>query len=256
MKIISHDLPQFTELEIYPLADVHIGDPLLDKKRLQQFMEEVQAEPNRYVIVNGDILNWASRNSVSDVYSEEMSPNEQIDRAVDLLEPIKEKILVIVDGNHEQRAYKSEGISPMYQVAKRLDIFNVYSPEAYLLFISFGKSQGRDCRKMIYTLYGRHRTSGGKRPGGKANALEDISMTIDADVYLVSHSHLPLAMKKSFFRCDYRNRKVTQVDKLFVNSNAFLTFGGYAENYGYHPTSTQYPKIILDGVERKATAVI
>ncbi len=35
MKIISHDLPKFTELEIYPLADVHIGDPLLDKKRLQ-----------------------------------------------------------------------------------------------------------------------------------------------------------------------------------------------------------------------------
>ena len=36
MKVISHDLPKFTELEIYPLADVHIGDPLLDKKRLNQ----------------------------------------------------------------------------------------------------------------------------------------------------------------------------------------------------------------------------
>ena len=43
---------------------------------------------------------------------------------------------------------------------------------------------------------------------------------------------------------------------LFINTNGFLNFGGYAENYGYHPTSTQYPKIILDGVERKATAVI
>ena len=256
MKVISHDLPKFTELEIYPLADVHLGDPLLDRKRLNQFMKEVQAEPNRYVIVNGDILNWASRNSVSDIYSEEISPNEQIDLAVDLLEPIREKILVIVDGNHEQRAYKSEGISPMYQVAKRLDIFDVYSPGAYLLFISFGKSQGRDCRKMIYTLYGRHRTSGGKRPGGKANALEDMSMIIDADVYLVSHSHLPLGMKKSFFRCDYRNRKVTQVDKLFVNSNAFLKYGGYAENYGYHPTSTQYPKIILDGVKRDSKILL
>lgn len=95
MKVISHDLPKFTELEIYPLADVHIGDLLLDKKRLHQFVEEVQAEANRYVIVNGDILNWASRNSVSDVYSEEISPNEQIDLAVDLLEPIRDSKILL-----------------------------------------------------------------------------------------------------------------------------------------------------------------
>lgn len=256
MKVISHDLPKFTELELYPLADVHIGDPLQDKKRIAQFINEVLDEPHRYVIVNGDILNWASRNSVSDIYSEEISPNEQIDEAVDLLEPIRDKILVIVDGNHEQRAYKSEGISPMYQVAKRLNIFDKYSPGAYLLFLSFGKSQGRECRKMIYSLYGRHRTSGGKRPGSKANALEDMSMIVDADIYLVSHSHLPLTMKKSFFRCDYRNRKVTQVDKLFVNSNAFLKYGGYGEELGFTPTSTQYPKIILDGISRDAKVLL
>ena len=250
MKIINH------ELEIYPLADVHIGDPLMDKKRLKQFMEEVQDEPNRYVIVNGDILNWASKNSVSDVYIEEISPNEQIDKAVDLLSPIREKILVIVDGNHEQRAYKSEGISPMCQVAERLDIFDVYSEGAYLLFISFGKSQGRDCRKMIYSLYGKHGRGGGKRAGSKANRLEDMATIVDADIYLHSHTHLPLAMKKSFYRCDYRNRKVTQVEKLFVNSNAFLKYGGYGEDLGFTPTSTQYHKIILNGIERDSKVLL
>ena len=29
MKIITHDLAQFEILEIYPLADVHVGDPRL-----------------------------------------------------------------------------------------------------------------------------------------------------------------------------------------------------------------------------------
>ena len=256
MNVITHDLPKFAEIEILPFADVHIGDPLMDEKMVNKFMEEVLSAENRYVIVNGDILNWASRNSVSDIYVEEISPNEQIDIACELLEPIKDRILVIIDGNHEERARKSEGISPMYQVAKRLDIFDVYSDGAYLLFISFGKSQGRENRKMIYSLYGRHRTSGGKRPGGKANALEDMTMIVDADIYLVSHSHLPLAMRKSFFRCDYRNRKVTKVDKVYINSNAFLEYGGYGENLGFVPTSTQYPKIILDGYERYARAII
>ena len=256
MKIINHDLPKYTELEIYPLADVHIGDPLQDIKRVQTFIKEVLEEENRYVIVNGDILNWASKNSVSDIYSEQLSPNEQIDKAVELLEPIKDRILVIVDGNHERRAWKSEGISPMYQVAKRLNIFNVYSPGAYLLFISFGKSQGRDCRKMIYSLYGKHGNGGGKRPGSKVNAMEDMTMVIDSDVYLHSHTHLPFVMKKSFFRTDYRNRKITQVDKLLVNSNAFLKFGGYGEEKGFTPTSTQYPKIILDGIKRNSYAIL
>ena len=91
---------------------------------------------------------------------------------------------------------------------------------------------------------------------GKANALEDMSMIIDADVYLVSHSHLPLVMKKSFLDVIIEIEKVTQVDKLFVNSNAFLKYGGYAENYGYHPTSTQYPKIILDGIKRDSKNII
>lgn len=256
MNVFEIDLPKYETLEILPLSDVHIGDKLVDKNRLESFINEVLEKPNRYVIVNGDILNWATKSSVSDVYSEVLTPNEQIDEAVKLLRPIKDRILVIIDGNHEKRAWKSDGISPMYQVAKRLDIFDRYSDGAYLLFLSFGKSQGRSCRKMIYSIYGRHYTSGGKKAGGKANALEDMTMIVDADIYLVSHSHLPLGMKKSFFRCDYRNRKVTQVDKLFVNSNAFLNYGGYGEEFGFTPTSTQYPKIYLNGIIREAKVLI
>lgn len=50
MKIITHDLPQFEILEIYPLADVHVGDPLQDKKRLKQFMDEILEQENRNFI--------------------------------------------------------------------------------------------------------------------------------------------------------------------------------------------------------------
>ena len=84
MKIIKHDLPQFDELEIYPLADVHIVDPLHDTKRAKQFINEVLEQKNRYVIVNGDIINNAVRHGVSDIYTEELNPNEQIEETVNL----------------------------------------------------------------------------------------------------------------------------------------------------------------------------
>ena len=73
MKIISKDLPQFDNLEIYPLADVHTGDPLQDRKRLDNFIKKILIQDNRYVIVNGDIINNAVRHGVSDIYAEELT---------------------------------------------------------------------------------------------------------------------------------------------------------------------------------------
>lgn len=59
---IVHELSSdFDTLEIYPLSDVHIGDPLLDEKRLYQFRDEILAEPNRYVTCNGVFKLWRIR---------------------------------------------------------------------------------------------------------------------------------------------------------------------------------------------------
>ena len=256
MKIITHDLAQFEILEIYPLADVHVGDPLQDKKRLKQFMDEILEQENRYVIVNGDIINNAVRHGVSDIYAEELNPNEQIDETVSLLAPIKDRILVITEGNHENRSYKQDGILIMYQVAKRLDIFNCYSEGAYLLFVKFGKSQGRNCRKMPYAIYGKHGAGGGRKVGAKAIRLFEMAEVIDADVFIHSHTHVPMVLRKTFYRVDYRNEKATQIEQLFINTNAFLNYGGYGEEKGYAPTSTMYPKIILNGIKREMKAVI
>lgn len=256
MKIIKADLPQFDTLEIYPLADVHTGDPQQDKKRLKQFMEEVLAKKNRYVIVNGDIINNAVRRGVSDIYAEEMNPNEQIDVTVALLTPIKDRILCITEGNHENRTYKNDGILIMYQVAQRLGMADKYSAGAYLLFVKFGKSLGRNDRKMPYAIYGKHGNGGGRKVGAKAIRLIEMSEVIDADVFLVSHTHTPMVLRKKFFRVNYRNERVSELDQLFVNTNAFLNYGGYGEDKGFSPTSTKYPKIILDGYERKVEAVL
>ena len=256
MQRIDHDLHKFAELEIYILSDVHLGDPLVDYNKLEKWFEEVLAEENRYVIVNGDMLNWASRTSKSDIYSDMFPPNEQIDRVVELLEPIKHRILVMIEGNHELRAY-NEGVLPMYQVAKRLGIFHTYADNGcYILFVKFGMSQGRENRKMPYAIYGKHGNGGGMRVGSKINKLEDMQGIIDADVFIHSHTHTPAIFKKKFNRIDYRNQKETPITQLFVNSNAWLDYGGYGEVKGYTPTSTDYPKIILNGIERDAKALL
>lgn len=256
MKIISVDLPKFAEIEIYPIGDLHIGDKLHDKDRVNQLMKEIKAEENRYIILNGDIINNAVRHGVSDIYTEELNPNEQIDRTVELFEPFKDRILCITEGNHENRTYRNDGILVMYQAAQRLGIIDRYSEGAYLLFVAFGKSQGRDCRKMVYSIYGKHGHGGGRKVGAKAIRLFEMAEVIDSDIFLHSHTHVPMVLRKTFFRVDYRNRKATQIEQLFLNTNAFLNFGGYGEEKGFIPTSTKYPKIILDGINRNVQAII
>lgn len=256
MKIISVDLPKYAEIELYPVGDLHIGDRLHDEKRVSQLIDEITAEPNRYILLNGDIINNAVRRGVSDIYTEELSPNEQIDRTVELFEPLKDRILCITEGNHENRSYKDSGLLIMYQVAKELGMAERYSEGAYLLFISFGKNQGRDSRKTVYSIYGKHGSGGGRKVGAKAIRLFEMAEVIDADVFLHSHTHVPIILRKKFYRVDYRNRKATPVEQLFLNTNAFLNFGGYGEEKGFIPTTTKYPKIILDGIERETKAVI
>lgn len=70
MKVIKIDLPQdISQLEIHPFADEHIGDEHCDIKRLLERIEYVKNKPNAYCILNGDILDNATKTSIGDIYT-------------------------------------------------------------------------------------------------------------------------------------------------------------------------------------------
>lgn len=253
IKVISCELPQFDELRIFPLSDCHFEDAFSNHKKLLEWRQQVLSSENNYVVINGDIINAATKNSKSDIYSSTDNPDGALDAVAEFLQPLVDegRILAIVDGNHEARIYKESGVKPMRRLAKELGIVDKYAPDAYILFVSFGLSQGRTCRKMVYSIYGRHGSGGGKKVGGKANALVDMEAVIDADIYIAGHTHQPMIIPRTFTRCDYRNKKITYVEKMFINTNAFLTYGGYGEVGGFTPPSIRWPIIILNGHERK-----
>lgn len=71
---------------------------------------------------------------------------------------------------------------------------------------------------------------------------------IDADIYIHSHTHLPMIMKQGFYRVSAQNSSVAKVDKLFVNTAAALDYGGYGEAFEFKPSSKDSPVIRLNGV--------
>lgn len=256
MKVIKVDLPDtISQLEIHVFADEHIGDEHCDMKRLLDRIEYVKNTPNAYCILNGDILDNATKTSIGDTYTQEFNPMEQLQKANEIFSPIKDKILCVTHGNHENRTYKKEGINLSFLIAKQLGADDRYTPTSAVLFVRFGKySNGRkesngsgDVRKVCYTIYVLHGSGGGRKEGAKAIRLADMASIIDTDIYVHSHTHLPMIMKQGFHRIDVRNNAVAHVDKLFVNTAANLKYGGYGEAGEFKPSSMDTPIIYLDG---------
>ena len=253
MKTIKIDLPrELKVLEIHLFADEHIGDAHCDFKRLLQRIEYVKNTPNAYCILNGDILDNATKTSIGDIYSQAISPMDQLNHAVQIFGPIKDKILCITHGNHENRTYKNEGVNLSALIAAQLGLENRYSPTAAVLFLRFGEDSCN--RKIRYTIYTLHGSGGGRKEGSKVNRLAEMASIIDTDIYIHSHTHLPVIMRQAFHRVDVVNSKVALVDKLFVNTAANLNYGGYGEAGEFKPSSKETPTIYLSGVKKNYSA--
>jgi predicted phosphodiesterase len=256
MKIIKADLSQNIDvLELHTFADEHIGDAHCDIPRLKERIAYVADTPNAYCIMNGDILDYASRSSIGDIETREFNIMGQLEKAVELFTPIKDKIIAITNGNHENRGYRKEGFDISKMIAMQLGLGDVYAPAAALIFLRFGKQSPRhEGRPMRYTIFANHGTGGGRKEGAKAIRLADMASVCDADIFLHAHTHLPMVMKQGFFRIDPCNSSVANVTKLFVNTAANLDYGGYGEAGEFKPNSKDTPVIYLNGYKREMIA--
>lgn len=263
MKPIKINLPENLEsIELHIFADEHIGDENCDLQRLKERIKYVAEKDNAFCVLNGDIIDNATKTSIGDTYTQEFNPMQQLQVAKELFEPVKEKCLAITHGNHEARTYRKEGIDLSYLLAAQLGLTDRYTPTSALLFIRLGaetrnRKRTNDkskARQICYTLYMLHGSGGGRKEGAKAIRLADMASIVDCDIYCHAHTHLPMIMKQGFYRIDTINSTVSQVNKLFVNTAANLNYGGYGEAQEFKPASKDTPVIYLNGKKKEFNA--
>lgn len=201
-------------------------------------------------------MDTAIASSIGDTYASSHSPMQQLELCVKLFAPIKDKILAVVGGNHENRIYKSDGIDITQLMCNELGIGDRYASTTAMLFIRMGTAARDQRRKLRYTLYMTHGSGGGRKEGGKINRLADLAGIVDADIYVMAHVHQPASFRNTFFRSDTINSQVHQVEHLFVNTAAWLSYGGYGDKAGFKPASTINPVIYLDGTKKYARALV
>ena len=246
---------EFESIKLLALADFHIGDELCNLKKIKSVLEEVKNSDNTFIILNGDLINNGTRTSVSNIYTEQLSPMDQIVMLCDLLDPVKDHILCITNGNHELRSMsKGDGIDIIRLVARQLGIEDRYSEGWWYLYLSFGMTNKH--REVLYTISGIHGYSGGKKHGSKINALVEMSDKVIADLYIMSHTHTPMITRNSIFVPDYQHQTLVKKDKYYLMTNSFLEYGGYGERYGYTPNTTEHQEAILNGKKKEIKLIL
>lgn len=252
LKYIERDCGNHEFIYLIPISDLHIGDIYFNEKKFLHLRDYIVQNSNVFVILLGDIFNSATKNSVSDIYSEIKNPQEAKKYAYNMFKPMKDKILGIVSGNHEQRIWRESGSDISEDLALLLGC--EYNREGLFLNIKVGNYKNNG--KVNYTVYCTHGSGGGTTVGAKANVMEKTSKIVLADIYIIGHIHGKHSFDDEYIVPDVRHKRLEKIRRLYVGGASFLEWGGYSEQKLMKPYSTGSPKIVLDGTKKEFHVII
>jgi len=251
---------------IYPIGDVHDGAAACDLKELKKTIKAVQDTPNTFWIGMGDFNDWISTNDprfTPDAVSEDEKTHWRKQwlqntnrKTAQRYEPIADKCLGLLDGNHELNIIKRYFFSPTEDLAQRIgqvrkdnadDLYLGYEGFIKIHIIQNFRKNKAPKQRYSLTIYCNHGFGGGKMPGSHANNLLNLATQIDADVYIMGHNHNMQSFMKPRLGITERGRYIKK-PMAFLNSGTFLKskmlgHDTYEVLKGYPPTTVGCPHI-------------
>lgn len=217
-------------LNPFPLAvvtDWHEGSLQFKRSAAERWIRTI-ADNGWYWLGLGDLTDNVIKSSPGTPYEATSSPYDQIMSIVQMLEPIADRCLGMVGGNHGRRTSKEADLDIDQVIAEFLSV--PYSPHALFLSILVD-------RYSRWKICAHHTKGGGTTMGGKANALHKmINLINDADLYIGGHSHCDIAFSDKYnafarHKAPYWNTHTRH----FSGCGSMTDWGGYAEKGMYPP---------------------
>lgn len=219
--------PYTTSWSLYPIGDIHKGHVGHDKNALRKVIKQIEDNPHAYWIGMGDYgeyIDWLDKrfdpNSVDkSVYVHEFKNVAQVLNRLIVtdLEPIKDKCLGLLRGNHEKTYAERKSFDPAADLAERFKV--KYLGYEALTRITIKDIGGTNRYSLV--VYTHHGFGAGKKPGSHVNNMLDMVLGYEADLYILGHDHRIITMK-----CmrKWLNTKGSLVNlpQCFLNSGSFL----------------------------------
>ncbi len=239
MKLICKNYKVKNYLTLIPLGDVHYGSKDCDVDIFKAHIEMIKKMDNCAVILMGDLTSTGTRDSVgAGAYDDICTPEEQYYRMLDFLEPIKDKIIGILQGNHEERVRN----------ASSFDINKLFARDLKVPYLQYGAALKLKVNEINIHVYAIHGGSCATTLAGKMNACRKMQEKVNADIYLHAHTHGLDYSPQIYYEIDNRSRTVVQRIRHFVLTGSFVTWdSSYGEMKNLSPSPIGIPKIRLYG---------
>ena len=251
-EMITRKFPQNKDLRIYAVGDLHAGAIQADLKGWERFNQMILDDPQAYVIFLGDLMNNATRSSVSNLYEDTMRPRDQKiylrEHLADLAK--EEKILAILPGNHENRSLKEADDSPLYDVAAGLYLEDIYRDGMAFIKLTIGSRE--KAKTNCYTIFATHGSGGGAMTGAYVNKCERFAKNFDGvDIFFFGHSHKPFITKPNKIIVDANREVVKQRNTIVTTGASWMAYVGYPVQKMLDPSHQADPDrpmvVILSG---------
>ena len=252
-EMIQHQFLGGHDITIIPVFDVHWGDPSCMEQEFMAFIKKVSETPNVYLVIGGDILNTALKSSVSNIYRERYMVSEAKRMMAKILEPVKDRILCFVQGNHEARSSKESDDCPLYDIASKLDLENAAFVKIQLGIREWENgTQTNSVKRPTYMMLVTHGSGGGILTGGAVNRFENFAMTVDGlDILIAGHVHKPFNTEPGKIFIDAKNNKVSIKPFEVLAASSWLGYGGYALRGMMRPSAHCIQRVTLRGNKKE-----
>ena len=260
--MIQHQFLGGHDITVIPVADVHLVSPECREQEFMEFIQKVKETPNTYLVLLGDLIDNGTKSSVTNPFRATMPPSQQKREMANILEPVKDRILCILPGNHERRSMKDADDDPVYDIAAKLDIEHLYRENIAFVKIQLGTEDAQDEHsnskyRPCYNLVVTHGAGGGIMTGGSVNRSERFGYVIDGmDALIVGHTHKPYTTQPGKIVIDPRNNQVTVKPFKVACATSWLDYGGYAARMMLLPSTFCLNTINLSGYGKEITVTM
>jgi hypothetical protein len=241
MKYLKSDFndPSVKQLNVLLLNDLHIGSEAADISILDKAISFAQKnEENTRILLNGDYIEGVTKLSKGEIYTQRLSPKEQIDFVVEKLEPVKHLIDGITIGNHDWRIENETSIDVVEMIARYLGIREKYLGSRGIIGFSWNKC--------FYSVDMHHGTGGGGTLAAVENAMKRLWKS-DTHIMYCGHWHKEFAKPVKRFAVDPYNNLVREEKRWLVCGNTILNTAEYAKRGGYEESFPSLAYLQLSG---------
>lgn len=256
MEIYHHTIKYLSkkdEFKLIPLGDIHLGNACCDIEKVKELVSWIKREKNCFWIGMGDYvdcINYTDKrfdpSTVAHPYIDNLSNCVplQIEAVIKLLSSIKDKCIGLHRGNHEETIRLRYHYDVMYEMWREFRVPMLL--DSAITGLSFQRMN----EVRTFDVFSCHGNVGGRKAGYKLNRLEDLIGFVDADVYLMGHSHIKATETKSVL---YRNNadELKCKKRVLAVTGCFLKgyekgVSSYVEKWMYPPTDLGVVKIMIN----------